>query len=427
MQKFSFTAMDGKGKETKGTIEAGSQAQAVELLRKQGLFPTKVSGVGGSGGGAKGGGASSKGGLSMELKMPKFLRPRVKNKDLTILTRQLATLMNSGLPLLRGLRILQKQTKHVTLKDTLGGMCESVESGSTFSEALAQHPKVFDHLYVNMARAGEAGGVLEVVLNRLAEFLEKAQRIKNKIKGAMTYPVVVLIAALGITGFLIVMVIPKFEQIFKEMLGETEKLPPWTEFIVGLSRSFASWNSLIFLVAIVLVVILINLWYKTKTGRVLIDRIKLHAPVFGDLIRKAAIARSTRTLGTLMSSGVPVLQALNIVRDTTGNAVVANAFQKIHDNVKEGESMTAPMEASGVFPGMVVSMVDVGEETGALPDMLTRVAATYDDEVDTAVEAMTSIIEPILIIFLAVIVGSIVVAMFMPLAKIITGMTNKGV
>jgi type IV pilus assembly protein PilC len=420
MQKFSYVAMDSRGKETKGVVEAGGQPQAVDMLRKQGLFPTKVTAVGG--GGAKA--PAAKSALKMELKLPKFLKQRVKPKELMVLTRQLATLVDSGLPLLRGLRILLKQTKNTTLKDALTRMGEAVESGSTFSESLAQHPRIFDNLYVNMARAGEAGGVLEVVLNRLAEFLEKAERIKNKIKSAMTYPIVVLIAALGITGFLMVTVIPKFEAIFNDLM-EGQKLPPLTEFVVGMSKNFTT-QAPITIGGIILIVVVIRLWYRTKNGRMTLDRAKLYVPIFGDLQRKTAIARSTRTLGTLMSSGVPVLQALNIVRDTSGNAVVADAYQKVHDNVKEGESMTAPMEASKVFPGMVISMVDVGEETGALPDMLVRIANTYDDEVDNAVDAMTSVIEPILIVFLAVIVGTIVIAMFMPLTSIITKLSSQG-
>ena len=412
MPKFSYAAKDSRGKEVKGSIEAANPAQVQEMLRKQGLFVTKVA--------AAGGGMNK----NIEIKLPAFLRPKVKTKDLCILTRQLATLVDSGLPLVRGLRILQKQTKNQTLKDTLGQMTEAVEGGSNFSEALAQHPKIFDNLYVNMARAGEAGGVLEQVLNRLAEFLEKAERIKNKVKGAMTYPIVVLCAALGITGFLMATVIPKFEKIFADLMGG-KGMPPLTKFVINVSKNFTT-QAPIFIGGIILIIIVVRLWGKTKTGRYALDWLKIKTPVFGDLALKGSIARSTRTLGTLMASGVPVLQALNIVRDTSGNACVAKAYQDIHENVKEGESMTAPMEASGIFPGMVVSMVDVGEETGALPDMLNRVATTYDDEVDTAVDAMTSIIEPILIIFLAVIVGTIVIAMFQPLTSIIQGLSNQG-
>ncbi len=411
MPKFSYSAKDSKGKEVKGSIEAANPTQVQELLRKQGLFVTKVAATGGMN-------------KSIEIKLPAWMRPRVKTKDLCILTRQLATLVDSGLPLVRGLRILQKQTKNQTLKDTLAQMTEAVEGGSNFSEALAQHPKIFDHLYVNMAKAGEAGGVLEQVLNRLAEFLEKAERIKQKVKGAMTYPIVVLCAAFGITGFLMANVIPRFEKIFADLMGG-KGMPPLTQFVINLSKNFTT-QAPIFIGGIVLIVIVVRLWGKTKAGRYALDWVKIKIPVLGDLTLKSSIARSTRTLGTLMASGVPVLQALNIVRDTSGNACVAKAYQDIHENVKEGESMTAPMEASGIFPGMVVSMVDVGEETGALPDMLNRIATTYEEEVDTAVDAMTSIIEPVLIIFLAVVVGTIVIAMFQPLTTIIQGLSNQG-
>jgi len=348
-----------------------------------------------------------------------------------VLTRQLATLMQSGLPLVRGLRILQKQAKNQLVRDTLGEMSASVEGGSNFSEALAQHPRIFDNLYVNMAKAGEAGGVLDQALTRLAEFLEKAERIKNKVKSAMTYPMVVLVVAFLITGFLMVKVIPQFEKVFQDLM-EGKQLPPLTMAVMGFSKMFVSdafgisWLPMwLFVIAgIVVLVFLIKALCKTKHGRLAFDHLKLRIPGIGQLLRKSSIARSTRTLGTLMQSGVPVLQALDIVRDTSGNQVVANAYQGVHDSVKEGESMTPPMERSKIFPPMVISMVDVGEETGALPDMLGRIANTYDDEVDNAVEALTSVIEPVMIVFLAVIVGTIVIAMFMPLVAIIEGLTN---
>jgi type IV pilus assembly protein PilC len=308
------------------------------------------------------------------------------------------------------------------LRDALSGMSESVESGSTFSEALGLYPGIFNHLYVNMARAGEAGGVLELVLQRLAEFMEKAERIKNKVKSAMIYPIVVLIAAVGITGFLLVGVIPKFEEIFSDLL-EGKQLPAITRFVIAASNLVKN-HFVVVGIGIAAIVIVIKLWTRTRGGRLIMDRVKINLPVFGTLTRRTAIARLTRTLGTLMASGVPVLQALTIVRDTSGNAVVATALQNVHDSVKEGESMAGPMEASKVFPPMVISMVEVGEETGALPDMLTRIADTYEDEVDNAVAGLTSIIEPVMIIFLAVIVGSIVIAMFLPLVSIITTLGN---
>jgi len=416
--------MDAKGAEVEGVIEAGSQSQAVSALRGQGLFPTRVGEVGG-GKAAKSGAAPVRqvkvGGKSGGSKMPAFLKPRVKPKQLMVFTRQLATLIEAGLPLLRGLRILLKQEKTPALREALTGMGEAVESGGTFSEALAQFPRTFDKLYINMVKAGEAGGVLDSVLARLAEFMEKAERIRGKIKSAMTYPLVVLVAALGILTFLMVFIIPKFAEIFTDLLGG-KALPPITQFVIGLSDAVANqWY--VFLGGGFGAVILFKLLKQTPRGAATLDKVKMRTPLFGQLVRKTAVARFARTLGTLMQSGVPILQALNIVRDTAGNQVVADAIQKIHDSVKEGESVAMPMEASGVFPGMVVSMVDVGEETGALPEMLVRVADGYDEEVDMAVEALTSIIEPIMIVFLALIIGTIVIAMFVPLISIVSEMS----
>lgn len=417
MPRFKYIAMDGKGVERDGVLDAQNQAQAVAAIRSSGLFPTKVTEIGGKKKAVKQSDARAKGsGLQMEIKMPSFMM-RVKPKQLTVFTRQLATLVDAGLPLLRGLRILLKQERVAGLRNALEGMGEAVERGATFSEALAQFPRIFDNLFVNMVRAGEAGGVLEVVLTRLAEFMEKAERIKNKVKSAMIYPIVVLLAACGILSFMLIKVIPQFANIFSEML-DGKKLPTLTLFVLNISNLVVSYWYWV-LAVIASVVFGVHMLGKTTNGRYLLDKIKLKSPIFGPLFRKTAIARFTRTLGTLMTSGVPVLQALTIVRDTAGNAVVAGAIQDVHDSVKEGDTMAIPMEASGVFPGMVVSMVDVGEETGALPEMLMKVADNYDDEVDTAVEGMTSIIEPIMIVMLAVIIGTIVIAMFMPLISLI--------
>jgi type IV pilus assembly protein PilC len=359
--------------------------------------------------------------MSMEIKMPRLFRARVKPKQLMVFTRQLATLVDAGLPLLRGLRILLKQEKHPALREALNGMGEAVEGGGTFSESLGQYPKIFDPLFISMVRAGEAGGVLEVVLDRLAEFMEKAEKIKNKVKSAMVYPVVVLVAALGILIFLLTSVIPKFEAIFNDLL-EGQALPMLTQFVIGISN-FVKTRGLMVLGVIIVLVVANKMFGKTGAGRLMRDRLRLKMPLFGPMFTKAAIARLTRTLGTLMSSGVPVLQALNIVRDTAGNEVIAQALQKVHDAVKEGDTMATPFESSGVFPGMVVSMVDVGEETGALPEMLVKIADNYDDEVDTAVEGLTSVLEPIMIIVLALIIGVIVIAMFVPLISIIGSMS----
>jgi len=326
--------------------------------------------------------------------------------------------------LLRGLRVLEKQERNPTLKDVVGQLGTSIEGGSTFSEALAQHPKVFNRLYVNMVKAGELGGVLEVVLNRLAEFQEKAQKIKGKVIAAMFYPCAVIFVAVVILAVLMIVVVPKFKEIFADML-EGEPLPAFTQFVLAISDMIA--NHFVWTVIIVVVfVILLRLFISSRYGRKLFDKFKLVMPVFGPVVSKVAISRFTRTLGTLVSSGVPILQALTIVKETSGNVVIGDAVASVHESVKEGETITAPLEASNVFPPMVISMVDVGEQTGALPEMLMKIADTYDEEVDNAVTAMTSLLEPIMIVFLAVIVGSIVIALFLPLIVLIDKMGDEG-
>ena len=421
MARFKFTALDSRGKEVLGEIDADNQAAAVARIREKQYFPTKVEELAaGAAAPAKKGG-TKKSGLQMEIKMPKFLQGGVKAKQLTTFTRQMSTLVNAGLPLMRALRVLQRQEKNVALRDAVAQMAESIESGSTFAEALAAHPKIFDRLFVNMVKAGEIGGVLDVVLARLSEFQEKAEKIKGKVKSAMTYPIVVLVMALSILGFLLTYIVPKFKDIFGDLTGG--KMPPLTQFVMDTSNVLVHRFPVVLIVVVALVVAL-KLLAKTEKGRLGIDQFKLHAPVFGTLISKNSISRFTRTLGTLMSAGVPVLQALNIVKETVGNEVISKAVATIHDAVKEGENMAPPIASSKVFPPMVVSMVEVGEETGALPDMLMKIADSYDDDVDNAVAAMTSIIEPLLIIFLAVVVGTIVIALFMPLVSIIGGLST---
>lgn len=420
MPKYSYVALDARGSETKGEIEADNQNAALSKIREKGLFPTSVSEASASTRPGKSGksarGKSSGSGLKKEIKLPVFFT-KVKTKELMVFTRQLATLVDAGLPLVRSMQVLEKQEKNPGLKKALAEMADSIQSGSTFAEALAQHPKIYNKLYVNMAKAGEVGGVLDTVLIRLAEFMEKAQKIKNKVVSAMVYPMVVLCMALGILTFLMIVIIPKFKEIFSELLSG-QALPALTQFVMNASELMTT--KLPYLViGIIALVFLFKLAAKSKAGSLIVDRMKLNMPIFGNLIRKTVVGRFTRTLGTLMASGVPVLQALNIVRDTAGNEVVAKAVSQIHDAVKEGENMAPPIEASGVFPPMVVSMVQVGEETGELPEMLMKIADSYDDEVDNAVAGLTSIIEPLLIVFLAVVVGTIVIALFLPLISII--------
>lgn len=430
MPRFRFVAMDSKGVETEGVLDAESQAQAVTMIRGKGLFPTRINEMTSGPAAARkptGQAAESKArassGMARSIKMPSFMTGKVKPKQLMTFTRQLSTLNEAGLPLMKGLRILLKQEKDQTLRDAVNGMSESVEGGSTFSESLTQFPKIFDKLYVNMVKAGEAGGCLDTVLTRLAEFMEKTEKIKNKVKSAMVYPIVVMVVAVAILAFLLTNVIPKFQEIFTDLL-EGKPLPGITLFVLNASAIVRT-KGLYLLAGVVIIVIAIKMWKKTAAGAYAMDRIKLKMPLFGDLFLKTAVARYTRTLGTLLSSGVPILQALNIIRETAGNEVIARAIQSIHDSVKEGDSMSMPMEAAHIFPPMVVSMVDVGEETGALPEMLIRVADNYDDEVDNAVEGLTSVIEPIMIVFLALIIGTIVIAMFVPLISIISNMAAQ--
>ena len=431
MATFQYIAKDSSGADRRGTVEAADRSAAIAAVRGQGLLPTALGEVksaaaapkkekASAAAAPKAGGKAKKGGLmnaEIKIKLPSFLQGRIKTKVLTQFTRQLATLVNAGLPLMRGIEVLKRQMKDPQMMEALNGIGENIAAGGTFSESLTAYPKIFDNLYVNMVKAGEAGGVLEVVLGRLAEFAEKSERIKNKVKGAMIYPIVVLVAAIGITAFLLVAVIPKFQQVFSDMMAG-QALPAVTQFVIDASE-FMQHHGLMILIAIVALVVIKKVIGKTEKGAYLYDVIALKMPVTGTLAQRSAVSKFTRTLGTLLSSGVPILQSLTITRDTTGNRVLTNAIQAVHDSVKEGESMTQPLSQCKVFPPMVVSMVEVGEETGALADMLTRIANTYDDEVDNAVAGMTAAIEPALIIFLAVIVGTIVIAMFLPMVKII--------
>lgn len=422
MANFEYIALDAKGEETTGSIKANDEADAIGQLRKSGLYPTQVApaGKGGVSGTAK---RRAVKGQKSRSKAKGGLGGRVKSKVLMIFTRQLATLVDAGLPLLRGLSVLGKQEKNKNMAHAINHLADSVSGGATFSESLGQHPKVFDKLYVNMVKAGELGGVLELVLKRLAEYTEKAEKLKNRIVAAMVYPIIVIVIAVGIVIFLMAVIVPKFQQIFAEMLGD-KPLPGITQFVINISE-FVQHNLPWISIGLVIAFALWKVFSKTGSGQRIIDRMKLHIPLIGPVQLKSAISRFTRTLGTLVTSGVPILQALNITRETSGNLIVAEAIDKVHAAVREGESVVAPLEASGIFPPMVISMVDVGEETGQLPDMLLKIADVYDDEVDNAVDAMTSMIEPIMIVFLAAIVGTIVIALFMPMITIIQDMNNR--
>ena len=429
MPRFIYVALDSRGRESTGLVEAASTNEAISQLRHAGFFPTNVHEEGkGRQSDAQ---AVKRAAKAVRVAQPLekrrgivlFPRKRVKPKVLMIFTRQLATLIESGLPLLRGLAVLAKQERDRVLKKTISQLADSVQAGSTFSESLGQYPLIFNHLYVNMVRAGEVGGVLELAMARLAEFQEKAAKIKNKVAASMVYPIIVMTMATAIMGFLLVFIVPKFEAIFHDMLGD-RPLPGITTFVITVSRCVQRhWVTIA--AAILAAFAAYKFGQRSLRGKSIIDRAKLRFPLFGDIIRKTAISRFSRTLGTLVTSGVPILQALDITRETADNMVIARAIAQVHESIKEGESIVHPLEASAAFPPIVISMVDVGEETGQLPEMLLKIANVYDDEVDTSVAAMTAALEPIMIVFLAVVVGTIVVALFLPLISIIQGLQQQ--
>ncbi|MEO6005462.1 MAG: type II secretion system F family protein [Opitutus sp.] len=437
MPNFTYTAIDvSTGRETTGRAEGETAQQVSEGLKARGLAPMSLVVIGAA--------SQSKNSARVKVKQarPNLHQPNaadgtarlggqetvpvkrsfvigrvVSRKALTLFTRQLATLVKAGMPLLRCFEVLARQEKNVRFREVLRGFAEAIRSGGNFSEALLVQPKIFDRLYVNMVRAGEAGGVLEVVLERLALFMEKSERIKGKIKAAMTYPVIVVLLAVGIVAALMVVVVPKFEQIFSGLL-KGQPLPALTRAVMAVS-SFVQHHIVMTVALTAAGYAIFGLLRRTAFGLRRWDWLMIHSPVIGDLLLKAAIARFTRTFGTLLASGVPILQALLITRDTCGNVHLAAAIEHVHDRVKEGESVAGPLQATAVFPGMVTSMIEVGEETGSLAEMLTRIADTYDDEVDNAVNGLTSVIEPFMIVFLALMVGTIVIALFLPIVSII--------
>ncbi|MFM8334961.1 MAG: type II secretion system F family protein [Opitutaceae bacterium] len=345
----------------------------------------------------------------------------VNEKGLTVFTRQLATLVKAGMPIMRGLEVLARQEKRKSFRQVVEDCADTIRSGGNFSDGLGAHPKTFDRLYINMVKAGEAGGVLDTVLERLSVFMEKAMKIRGKVTSAMVYPAIISCVAGGIMVVLMVFVVPKFQEVFFTML-KGKPLPWLTSVVVAIANAMRD-NLLMVLGGLAVVGVLGWLFKRSAFGTKVLHWLLLKVPVIGDLFLKAAIARFTRTLGTLLASGVPILQALIITRDTSGNVHVANAINVVHDRVKEGDSVAKPLEATRIFPGMVTSMIEVGEETGALPDMLVRIADNYDEEVDNAVAALTSIIEPVMIVFMAVGVGVIVIAMFLPMVELIKSLS----
>ncbi len=412
MPSYKYEAMDHGGSEVTGTIDAESEAEAQQLIRDQDLFVTKITEEGRK---KKKKEKSGKKPAAKRRKSGGISIGKVGAKQLCTFTRQLSTLQDAGLPILRSLQILEGQSKPGPLKNSLAGVIEDIESGSTLSEAMAKQPKAFDDLYVNMVKAGEAGGALEVILQRLAEFKERAQSLKRKVIGAMIYPAAVITVAILIVSGIMIFIIPKFKKIFE---GFEVDLPDITVVLLNASDWFATywWVLLVTPIAFILTIKIIK---KNKTGAFVIDWIALKIPLMGTIIQKSTVARTMRTLGTLIASGVPILEALTIARDTAGNAVFKRAFDNIHAAIREGEAIAIPLREARIVDDIVVNMVDVGEETGALDTMMYKVAEVYDEEVAVAVDGLISMLEPIMVVVLGLIVGFIVIALFMPLVKLL--------
>jgi type IV pilus assembly protein PilC len=415
MASYRYEAVDVGGLSSRGTLDVADQGEALRRIRQMGLFPTKVAQARTRAAAARRSPPRPRAGLSG---FSITLGPaRVKPRKLSVFTRQLATLVEAGMPLLRGLRTLQEQEENAVLKRVLDDLSESITNGQSLSEAMSLHPRIFNRLYINMVKAGELGGALEITLRRLAEFMEKALRIKGRVKSAMFYPIAVLTVATGIVILLMTYIVPRFKLVFDGLLGPGQ-MPGITLAILKVSDVIRA-HLLAAAMASAAVFFAVMFLLRTSAGRYAMDGLKLKIPLLGPVFRKAAISRFSRTLGTLVNSGVPILQALEIVRETSANAVVGRVVARVRDDVKEGEAMAPALKESGVFPAIVAGMVDVGEQTGALPDMLIKVADIYDEDVDNAVNGLSALIEPIMIVFLAVVVGTVVIAMFWPLVVII--------
>jgi type IV pilus assembly protein PilC len=426
MPTYAYEALNAQGKPQSGVVEASSSEEAVQRIKTEGYFPTsvreqKVKGDAKARGSQKV--RKKRKGLGFSLSFG-----RVNQKNLTLFTRQLSTLQDAGLPLLRSIQILEAQQKPGTLKTILSQVAEDVEGGTTLSDSFARHPKAFDRLYCKMVNAGEIGGVLDVILQRLANFLEKAQRLRRRVIGAMIYPTVVIFVAVSIVTGIMIFVIPKFREIFDDFEVE---LPGLTIWLINASMWVAGKNpgqqipgAVWVIGAPILFVIFLKLIRKTGPGRAATDITRLRLPIVGGLLRKTAVARFTRTLGTLISAGVPILEAIMITRDTSGNYVFEKALTRVHDSIREGETFAGPLRESKVCDSLVVNMIDVGEETGDLDVMLMKIADNYDEEVDVAVQGLLSLLEPLLVVVLGGIVGTIVLALFLPLVKMIESVSS---
>jgi type IV pilus assembly protein PilC len=396
MPVFVWTGTTSNGEIRKGEVEAQDERTVRRLLRQQRISASKI-----------------KAKPKNLLENIDFLHKRVSPKDIVVFTRQLSTMIDAGLPLVQGLDILANQQENQTFKKIILDIKSEVESGSTFAEALKKYPKHFDRLFCNMVAAGEMGGILDDVLRRLSEYLEKALRLKRKVKGALTYPIIVLSISTLVLGIILIYVIPVFEQMFADFGG---CLPIPTQMVINLSNFVKSYI-LVIIGLLVFTVFLFKKYYDTEKGRHLIDKLILKSPVFGPLLKKVAVAKLTRTLSTLITSGVPILETLNVAAGTAGNKIVEEAIYNVRSSISEGRTIAQPLGESGVFPAMVVQMISVGETTGALDQMLNKIADFYDEEVETAVDALTSMIEPFMIVFLGGTVGSIIIAMYLPIFK----------
>lgn len=394
MATFAWTGRTRQGVVQKGEASAKTRDEVISLLRKQNILVTSIR-------------------PKSSMSLGGFMQAKVKEKDLAVFTRQFATMIDAGLPLVQCLEILTAQTENPTLAKVIGEVRQEVEGGSTYADALRKHPKAFDELYVNMVAAGEAGGILDAILNRLAKHIEKAMKLKKQIKSAMVYPGVIVTVATGVIVILMVWVIPIFAKLFSDF---GSALPGPTQIVISSSYFMQSYWYVI-LAIVGGIIYCLRRAYKTTAGRRLLDRFALSLPVFGDLIRKASVAKFTRTLGTLIGSGVPILEGLIIVAKTSGNKIIEEALLKARQSISEGKTVSEPLGQAKVFPPMVVQMIAVGETTGALDAMLGKIADFYDEEVDSAVGALTALLEPMLMVFLGVVIGFIVIAMYLPIFK----------
>ena len=401
MPVFRWQGVSPRGEVLAGEMDAPTRDAVLVRLRSQRIqpLPAKIKERGK--------------GFDREMTIPGFSES-VRGRDIVIFTRQLATMIDAGLPIVQCLDVLATQSPNKKLRNVVRGLKEEVEAGSTFTDALRKHIKLFDELYVNMVAAGEVGGILDSILNRLAGYMEKAMKLKSKIKGAMIYPAVIVTVAVTVTAVLLVFVIPVFAELF-ESFGKA--LPAPTQFVINLSNFTIAYFKYMLIVVIAAIVAL-RQFYKTEAGNLALDQLFLQLPVFGDLIRKTAVARFTRTLSTLVSSGVPILDALAITARTAGNKVVERAVLATRISISEGRTIAEPLAQSKVFPPMVVQMISVGESTGALDAMLNKIAEFYEEEVDNAVNNLTALMEPLIIVFLGVVIGGLVIAMYMPIFKL---------